>query len=227
MNTNLGNKYIIKQKLNQTHPSDPPLKKPQQTMLQKHHSFCYFQPIHSVEDNTNSYFSADTNEPIGPLIYKPNTTKTNAFADHNNRTWVDKRKPYQQIDPKHKESFDKLHDLLKRNPGTDKSKSVPKKQALLNTYTLNSLNRHKYVPKAEDNNNTIVQKRLVYADLDLEDHNKKYNEKVNCNRRLFSKDKSSSDELKCKTDKTIDNLAELKKKHRTEYATLKFEEVQL
>lgn len=217
MNNNTVNQYSIKQKLNQTYPSDPPPKKNVQTNLQKHHSFCYFQPIHSAENLT---IDQDFNEPIGPLIYKPNTNKPNMFTNQSNRNWIDKRKPFQQIDPKHKESFDKLHDLLKRNPNTD-NKSLQKKTPISSTYTLDSLNRHKYIPKIEDNNNTVKQKRLVYADLDLEDHNKKYNEKVNCNRRLFSKDKLSSD------DNKTDNLIELKKKHRTEYATLKFEEIEL
>lgn len=207
------NQYTIKQKLNQTHPSDPPPKKHMQTNLQKHHSFCYFQPIHSAENLTID----QDNEPIGPLIYKPNINKSNNFMNQTNRNWIDKRKPFQQIDPKHKESFDKLHELLKRNPSSD-NKSSQKKAP---TYTLDSLNRHKYIPKIEDNNNMVKQKRLVYADLDLEDHNKKYNEKVNCNRRLFSKEKPSSD------DNKTDNLVELKKKHRTEYATLKFEEIEL
>lgn len=210
--------------------------------LQKHHSFCYFQPIHSVKESDPKTTNEDS---LGPLIYKPNknsnlTESSENLSNRFNHNVENNREQQQntrkdsfrelraseyrlesEIDPAHRDTMNKLHDLLTReSPARSNSINLSKntKQSTP-TYTLASLNKHKYVPKSDEPNlkPLVAQKRLVYADLDLEDHNKKYNDKVNSNRQLFSKDASNR-----LTNKSVDT-----NRQRTPYATLKFDDVDI
>ncbi|XP_045507806.1 uncharacterized protein LOC123703740 isoform X5 [Colias croceus] len=203
-------------------------KKNFQIPLQKHHSFCYFQPIRVDKripvDQERSY-----NNTIGPMIYQP--TDTQYYTKTLNRT---REKNTQKLNRlKKSESLrEKLscvgvYDNYEKpdypEPDFNDSERKSYLHLLKGNYISNS-SRH-----IETEYNTNIRedkpknKKLVYADLALGNHNLKFKNTVNSNRHLYDTYTKGSEGSKESSKCSVGSSR--KPQPRTEYATLKFNEI--
>ncbi|XP_069363172.1 uncharacterized protein nrm isoform X6 [Maniola hyperantus] len=216
-------------------------KKNFQIPLQKHHSFCYFQPIRVDKripvDQERSY-----NNTIGPMIYQP--PETQYYTKTLNRT---REKNSQKLNRlKKSESLrEKLscvgvyENYEKPNypePEYNDSERKSYLQLLKGNYISNSTRN---LGPAEHNYNTNFNtmgtkeerpkhKKLVYADLALGNHNLKFKNTVNSNRHLYDTYTIGSDSTKESNSSYKNNVSSSQRKssqQRSDYATLKFNEI--
>lgn len=214
-------------------------KKNFQIPLQKHHSFCYFQPIRVDKripvDQERSY-----NNTIGPMIYQQDTqyyTKTlNRSRDKNLK--LNRLKKSESL--REKLSCVGVYDNYQKPnyPEPEYSESERKSylQLLKGNYISNStrnLGPEQYNP----NFNTLgpkedkpKHKKLVYADLALGNHNLKFKNTVNSNRQLYDTYTIGGDSGTQNQDSNVSKTMSSRKGHahaqpRSDYATLKFNEI--
>ncbi|XP_045540674.1 hemicentin-1 isoform X3 [Papilio machaon] len=213
-------------------------KKNFQIPIQKHHSFCYFQPIRVDKripvDQERSY-----NNTIGPVIYQTGDvqyyTKTLNRTREKNSQKLNRLKKSESLreklscvgiydnyekpnypEPEYNESERKSYlQLLKGNYISSSSRNI-------NPEHICSSNFNTMGPKDERSKH----KKLVYADLALGNHNLKFKNTVNSNKHLYdtysigNTDKDSNSSLK-------NNVVSSQRKNnqRSDYATLKFNEI--
>lgn len=204
-------------------------KKNFQIPLQKHHSFCYFQPIRVDKripvDRERSY-----NNTIGPLIYQPTEphyyTKTLNRTREKNSQKLNRLKKSESLreklscvgiydnyekpdypEPEYNESERKsyLH-LLKNNHISNSSRNLTPENI---NYSVNKDDKPKH-------------KKLVYADLALGNHNLKFKNTVNSNRHLYDTYSIGNDSKDSSNSK---NAQKKNQQGRSDYATLKFNEI--
>ncbi|XP_052747843.1 hemicentin-1 isoform X6 [Galleria mellonella] len=219
-------------------------KKNFQIPLQKHHSFCYFQPIRVDKripvDQERAY-----NNTIGPLIYQPAEaqyyTKTLNRTREKNSHKLNRLKKSESLreklscvgvydnyekpdypEPEYNESERRsyLH-LLKGNYISNSTRNLGPEQTTSSNF--NTLGPKEEKPK---------HKKLVYADLALGNHNLKFKNTVNSNRHLYDTYTIGSADS---TNKDINSSyksnvpsSQRKGSHnqpRSDYATLKFNEI--
>ncbi|XP_045781158.1 hemicentin-1 isoform X3 [Maniola jurtina] len=215
-------------------------KKNFQIPLQKHHSFCYFQPIRVDKripvDQERSY-----NNTIGPMIYQP--PETQYYTKTLNRT---REKNSQKLNRlKKSESLrEKLscvgvyENYEKPNypePEYNDSERKSYLQLLKGNYISNSTRNLGPEHNYNTNFNTMgtkeerpKHKKLVYADLALGNHNLKFKNTVNSNRHLYDTYTIGSDSAKESNSSYKNNVSSSQRKssqQRSDYATLKFNEI--
>ncbi|KAM3956997.1 neuromusculin isoform 1-T1 [Aphomia sociella] len=219
-------------------------KKNFQIPLQKHHSFCYFQPIRVDKripvDQERAY-----NNTIGPLVYQPAEaqyyTKTLNRTREKNTHKLNRLKKSESLreklscvgvydnyekpdypEPEYNESERRsyLH-LLKGNYISNSTRNLGPEQTTSSNF--NTLGSKDEKPK---------HKKLVYADLALGNHNMKFKNTVNSNRHLYdtytignadsaNKDINSS----YKSNVSSNQRKGSHNQPRSDYATLKFNEI--
>ncbi|XP_041986040.1 uncharacterized protein LOC121738194 isoform X2 [Aricia agestis] len=208
-------------------------KKNFQIPLQKHHSFCYFQPIRVDKripvDQERAY-----NNTIGPMIYQPTEpqyytktlNRTREKNSHKNRlkkseslreklscvgVYDNYEKPnYPEPEYSESERRSYLH-LLKGNYISNSTRNLAENNFNPNFNTLG--------PKEER-----PKKKLVYADLALGNHNLKFKNTVNSNRHLYDT-YSCNDSSKNSEGSYKNNTSQRKSSQKSDYATLKFNEI--
>ncbi|XP_013161702.1 PREDICTED: hemicentin-1 isoform X3 [Papilio xuthus] len=213
-------------------------KKNFQIPLQKHHSFCYFQPIR-VDKRIPVDQELSYNNTIGPVIYQTGDvqyyTKTLNRTREKNSQKLNRLKKSESLreklscvgiydnyekpnypEPEYNESERKSYlQLLKGNYISSSSRNI-------NPEHICSSNFNTIGPKDE----RYKHKKLVYADLALGNHNLKFKNTVNSNKHLYdtysigNTDKDSSSSHK-------NNVVNSQRKNnqRSDYATLKFNEI--
>ncbi|XP_047541252.1 uncharacterized protein LOC125074070 isoform X1 [Vanessa atalanta] len=217
-------------------------KKNFQIPLQKHHSFCYFQPIRVDKripvDQERSY-----NNTIGPMIYQP--PETQYYTKTLNRT---REKHSQKLNRlKKSESlreklscvgvYDNYEKPNYPEPEYNDSERKSYLQLLKGNYISNSTRNLGPEHNYNTNFNTVgtkderpKHKKLVYADLALGNHNLKFKNTVNSNRHLYdtytignvdnpNKDTNSS------YKSNVPSSQRKNSQQRSDYATLKFNEI--
>ncbi|KAJ0170416.1 hypothetical protein K1T71_013787 [Dendrolimus kikuchii] len=204
-------------------------KKNFQIPIQKHHSFCYFQPIRVDKripvDQERSY-----NNTIGSLIYQPAEphyyTKTLNRTREKNSQKLNRLKKSESLreklscvgiydnyvkpdypEPEYNESERKsyLH-LLKNNHISNSSRNLTPENI---NYNVNKDDKPRH-------------KKLVYADLALGNHNLKFKNTVNSNRHLYDTYSIGNDSKDSSHSK---NTQKKNQQGRSDYATLKFNEI--
>ncbi|XP_063835254.1 uncharacterized protein LOC135084408 isoform X2 [Ostrinia nubilalis] len=218
-------------------------KKNFQIPLQKHHSFCYFQPIRVDKripvDQERSY-----NNTIGPLIYQQPAdtqyyTKTLNRSREKNNQKLNRLKKSESL--REKLSCVGVYDNYEKpdypEPEYNESERRSYLQLLKGNYISNSTRNlgpeHNFSP----NYNTVgpkedkpKHKKLVYADLALGNHNLKFKNTVNSNRHLYDTYTIGSDSCSKETNSSYKGSASNQRKgnhsqQRSDYATLKFNEI--
>ncbi|CAH2098777.1 unnamed protein product [Euphydryas editha] len=214
-------------------------KKNFQIPLQKHHSFCYFQPIRVDKripvDQERSY-----NNTIGPVIYQP--PETQYYTKTLNRT---REKHSQKLNRlKKSESlreklscvgvYDNYEKPNYPEPEYNDSERKSYLQLLKGNYISNSTRNlgpeHNYNATFNTKDERPKNKKLVYADLALGNHNLKFKNTVNSNRHLYdtytignvdnpNKDTNSS------YKSNVSSSQRKSSQQRSDYATLKFNEI--
>lgn len=216
-------------------------KKNFQIPLQKHHSFCYFQPIRVDKripvDQERSY-----NNTIGPLIYQPSEThyytKTLNRTREKNSQKLNRLKKSESL--REKLSCVGVYDNYQKpdypEPEYNESERKSYLQLLKGNYISNSTRNlgpenftSNYSGPKDDK---PKQKKLVYADLALGNHNMKFKNTVNSNRHLYDTYTVGSDSANKDTNssynKNMSSTTQRKSGHtqpRSDYATLKFNEI--
>ncbi|VVD03801.1 unnamed protein product [Leptidea sinapis] len=212
-------------------------KKNFQIPLQKHHSFCYFQPIRVDKripvDQERSYHNT-----IGPVIYQPTDNTAQYYTKTLNRT---REKNSQKLNRlKKSESlreklscvgvYDNYEKPNYPEPEYTDSERKSYLQLLKGNYISNS-SRHIENDQYNSNLNTREDKKnkkLVYADLALGNHNLKFKNTVNSNRHLYDTYTIGNDSANKDTNiayKSNVGSSQRKGQQRSEYATLKFNEI--
>ncbi|XP_050555939.1 hemicentin-1 isoform X6 [Spodoptera frugiperda] len=213
-------------------------KKNFQIPLQKHHSFCYFQPIRVDKripvDQERSY-----NNTIGPLIYQPSEaqyyTKTLNRTREKNSQKLNRLKKSESL--REKLSCVGVYDNYQKpdypEPEYNESERKSYLQLLKGNYISNSTrnlgpeNFSSNYPGPKDEK--PKQKKLVYADLALGNHNMKFKNTVNSNRHLYDTYTVGSDSANKDTNSSYKNTSSAQRKGhaqpRSDYATLKFNEI--
>ncbi|XP_013145692.1 PREDICTED: uncharacterized protein LOC106108902 isoform X4 [Papilio polytes] len=213
-------------------------KKNFQIPIQKHHSFCYFQPIKVDKripvDQERSY-----NNTIGPVIYQTGDvqyyTKTLNRTKEKNSQKLNRLKKSESLreklscvgiydnyekpnypEPEYNESERKSYlQLLKGNYISSSSRNI-------NPEHICSSNFNTMGPKDERSKH----KKLVYADLALGNHNLKFKNTVNSNKHLYDTYSIGNTDKDSNTHKN--NVVSSQRKNnqqRSDYATLKFHEI--
>lgn len=207
--------------------------------MQKHHSFCYFQPIRVDKripvDQERSY-----NNTIGPMIYQP--PETQYYTKTLNRT---REKHSQKLNRlKKSESlreklscvgvYDNYEKPNYPEPEYNDSERKSYLQLLKGNYISNSTRNlgpeHNYNSNFNTKDDRPKNKKLVYADLALGNHNLKFKNTVNSNRHLYdtytigsvdnpNKDTNSSHKS------NVSSSQRKSSQQRSDYATLKFNEI--
>ncbi|CAH1642394.1 unnamed protein product [Spodoptera littoralis] len=213
-------------------------KKNFQIPLQKHHSFCYFQPIRVDKripvDQERSY-----NNTIGPLIYQPSEaqyyTKTLNRTREKNSQKLNRLKKSESL--REKLSCVGVYDNYQKpdypEPEYNESERKSYLQLLKGNYISNSTRNlgpenfsSNYSGPKDDK---PKQKKLVYADLALGNHNMKFKNTVNSNRHLYDTYTVGSDSANKDTNSSYKNTSSAQRKGhaqpRSDYATLKFNEI--
>ncbi|XP_075987595.1 neuromusculin isoform X9 [Anticarsia gemmatalis] len=214
-------------------------KKNFQIPLQKHHSFCYFQPIRVDKripvDQERSY-----NNTIGPLIYQPSETqyytKTLNRTREKNSQKLNRLKKSESL--REKLSCVGVYDNYEKpdypEPEYNESERKSYLQLLKGNYISNSTRNlgpenfsSNYLGPKDDK---PKQKKLVYADLALGNHNLKFKNTVNSNRHLYDTYTVGSDSANKDTNSSYKNMSSNQRKSshgqpRSDYATLKFNEI--
>nr|XP_049705942.1 hemicentin-2 isoform X6 [Helicoverpa armigera] len=214
-------------------------KKNFQIPLQKHHSFCYFQPIRVDKripvDQERSY-----NNTIGPLIYQPSEaqyyTKTLNRTREKNSQKLNRLKKSESL--REKLSCVGVYDNYQKpdypEPEYNESERKSYLQLLKGNYISNSTRNlgpenfsSNYSGTKDDK---PKQKKLVYADLALGNHNMKFKNTVNSNRHLYDTYTVGSDSTNKDTNSSYKNMSSNQRKSghsqpRSDYATLKFNEI--
>ncbi|XP_045485355.1 hemicentin-1 isoform X4 [Pieris rapae] len=211
-------------------------KKNFQIPLQKHHSFCYFQPIRVDKripvDQERSY-----NNTIGPVIYR------HADSQHYTKTLNRSREKNGQRSSRLKKSeslreklscvgvYDNYEKPDYPEPEYDDSERKSYLQLLKGNYISDS-SRHIEPEQYSSNLNCREEKprhkKLVYADLALGNHNLKFKNTVNSNRHLYDTYSIGNDSANKDTNSAHKNSvgsSQRKGQPRSEYATLKFNEI--
>ncbi|CAH0718634.1 unnamed protein product, partial [Brenthis ino] len=187
--TNIQQQYLQR---NFTNMSKGKNKKNFQIPLQKHHSFCYFQPIRvdkRIPVNQETY-----NNTIGP-IYQP---ETQYYAKTLNRT-KDKSQKLNRLKKseslREKLSCVGIYDNYEKPNYPEPDYSNDRKnylQFLKGNYISNSTRNLSPEYSYNTNFNTLCKddrpknKKLVYADLALGNHNLKFKNTVNSNKHLYT-----------------------------------------
>lgn len=215
-------------------------KKNFQIPLQKHHSFCYFQPIRVDKripvDQERSY-----NNTIGPLIYQPSEaqyyTKTLNRSREKNSQKLNRLKKSESL--REKLSCVGVYDNYEKPnyPEPEYSESERKSylQLLKGNYISNSTRNLSPEQNHNPNFNTLgpkedkpKHKKLVYADLALGNHNLKFKNTVNSNRHLYETYTLGTDSANKDNTNSSNKNTSSRKNHgqqRSDYATLKFNEI--
>ncbi|XP_047508896.1 hemicentin-2 isoform X8 [Pieris napi] len=235
-NTNILQHQYLQQKRNHF-PNIAPKgknKKNFQIPLQKHHSFCYFQPIRVDKripvDQERSY-----NNTIGPVIYRHADTqfytKTLNRSREKNGQRSSRLKKSESL--REKLSCVGVYDNYEKpdypEPEYDDSERKSYLQLLKGNYISDS-SRH-IEPERYSSNSREEKprhKKLVYADLALGNHNMKFKNTVNSNRHLYDTYSISNDSANKDTNSAHKNSvgsSQRKGQPRSEYATLKFNEI--
>nr|XP_053621031.1 uncharacterized protein LOC128681264 isoform X5 [Plodia interpunctella] len=216
-------------------------KKNFQIPLQKHHSFCYFQPIRVDKripvDQETAY-----NNTIGPLIYQPGEvqyyTKTLNRTREKNSQKLNRLKKSESL--REKLSCVGVYDNYEKpdypEPEYNDSERRSYLHLLKGNYISNST-RNLGPEHANTNFNTLgakeekPKKKLVYADLALGNHNLKFKNTVNSNRHLYDTYTIGNDSTNKETNSSHkNNISSSQRKgghgqQRSDYATLKFNEI--
>ncbi|XP_045532342.1 hemicentin-1 isoform X2 [Pieris brassicae] len=211
-------------------------KKNFQIPLQKHHSFCYFQPIRVDKripvDQERSY-----NNTIGPVIYRhadtQHYTKTLNRSREKNGQRSSRLKKSESL--REKLSCVGLYDNYEKpdypEPEYDDSERKSYLQLLKGNYISDS-SRHiepeRYSSNLNCREDKPRHKKLVYADLALGNHNLKFKNTVNSNRHLYDTYSIGNDSANKDTNSAHKNSvgsSQRKGQPRSEYATLKFNEI--
>lgn len=209
-------------------------KKNFQIPLQKHHSFCYFQPIR-VDKRIPVDQERSINNTIGPMIYQQDTqyyTKTlNRTRDKNQK--LNRLKKSESL--REKLSCVGVYDNYEKPnyPEPEYSESERKSylQLLKGNYISNST-RNLGPEPCNPNFNTLgtrepKHKKLVYADLALGNHNLKFKNTVNSNRHLYDTYTIGGESGNQNQDSSSKPISSRKghTQPRSDYATLKFNEI--
>ncbi|XP_052742760.1 uncharacterized protein LOC112046705 isoform X2 [Bicyclus anynana] len=215
-------------------------KKNFQIPLQKHHSFCYFQPIRVDKripvDQERSY-----NNTIGPMIYQPPETQyytktLNRTRDKNSQK-LNRLKKSESL--REKLSCVGVYENYEKpnypEPEYNESERKSYLQLLKGNYISNSTRNLGPEHNYNTNFNTMgtkderpKHKKLVYADLALGNHNLKFKNTVNSNRHLYDTYTIGSDSTKESNSSYKNNVSSSQRKssqQRSDYATLKFNEI--
>ncbi|XP_077283136.1 nephrin-like [Arctopsyche grandis] len=181
-------------------------KKNFQIPTQDHHSFCYFQPTQSDNQCGNNVQSLPEHGSYDPQFY----TKTLDRSREKGRQKSNRMKKSESLREKlscvgshSTDSFDRrncrsnLNDFLastqeapasyfqhflKSNHNTNPQRNYPPSYS----YTMSSLTQGRHSKDAIKNSKEAKnQKRLVYADLALSNHNMKFKNTVHSNRQLY------------------------------------------
>lgn len=217
-------------------------KKNFQIPLQKHHSFCYFQPIRVDKripvDQERSY-----NNTIGPMIYQPADTQyytktLNRTRDKNSQK-LNRLKKSESL--REKLSCVGVYDNYEKpdypEPEYNESERKSYLQLLKGNYISNSTRNLGPEHSYNANFNTMgpkddkpKHKKLVYADLALGNHNMKFKNTVNSNRHLYDTYSIGGDSTNKDTNSSFSKSnapSQRKGSHsqRSDYATLKFNEI--
>lgn len=222
-------------------------KKNFQIPLQKHHSFCYFQPV-IVDKRIPVDQEMSYNNTIGPLIYQP--SEAHYYTKTLNRS---------RDKPGHKSSRLKKSESLREKlscvgvydnyekpnyPEQDYNDSERRSylQLLKGNYISNSTrnlgpehsyhqNFHTLGPQ-DKTHKDAKHKKLVYADLALGNHNLKFKNTVNSNRHLYDTYSITNSEgtNRDQTNPSCNNgmppsQRKAPTQARSDYATLKFNEI--
>ncbi|XP_038217056.1 hemicentin-2 isoform X4 [Zerene cesonia] len=230
-NTNLQHQYL--QKRNHfPNISKGKSRKNFQIPLQKHHSFCYFQPIRVDKripvDQERSY-----NNTIGPMIYQPTDaqyyTKTLNRSREKNSQKLNRLKKSESL--REKLSCVGVYDNYEKpdypEPEFNDSERKSYLHLLKGNYISNS-SRHIETDPCNTNlrDDKPKHKKLVYADLALGNHNLKFKNTVNSNRHLYDTYTIGSEGSKDSSGvKSNVGSSQRKPQPRSEYATLKFNEI--
>lgn len=212
-------------------------KKNFQIPLQKHHSFCYFQPIRVDKripvDQENSY-----NNTIGPYIYQTQDTQyytktLNRSRDKNSQK-LNRLKKSESL--REKLSCVGVYDNYEKPnyPEPEYSETERKSylQLLKGNYISNSTRNLSPEQNFTPNNFKTLgpkddrprHKKLVYADLALGNHNLKFKNTVNSNRHLYDTYTiGNANESKDNVSKGSSRKSN--GQQRSDYATLKFNEI--
>ncbi|XP_063543302.1 hemicentin-2-like isoform X1 [Cydia strobilella] len=217
-------------------------KKNFQIPLQKHHSFCYFQPIRVDKripvDQERSY-----NNTIGPMIYQPAEaqyyTKTLNRSREKNSHKLNRLKKSESL--REKLSCVGVYDNYEKpnypEPEYNDSERRSYLQLLKGNYISHSTRNLGPEHNYNTNFNTMgpkdekpKHKKLVYADLALGNHNLKFKNTVNSNRHLYDTYSiGNHDSTNKETNSSHSNVASSRKgshsQQRSDYATLKFNEI--
>lgn len=208
-------------------------KKCNQVPLQKHHSFCYFQAIRldkaNSVDQDKSY-----NNTIGPVIYmtcgEQYCTKTLNRNREKNNLKLNHLKKSESL------SCVGIYDQYERpdypEPDCEESQRRSYLQLLKGDYTSPSSRNFNPDPNYGGNFNTLgpkgdrsKHKKLLYADLTLGNHNLKFQNTVNSNKRLYTIDTHSVGNVDINKDVNTGSNRKGNHKQRNDYASLKFSEI--
>nr|XP_037875884.1 uncharacterized protein LOC101737333 [Bombyx mori] len=203
-------------------------KKNFQIPLQKHHSFCYFQPIR-VDKRTPA--DRSYNNTIGPLIYQPADpqyyTKTLNRTREKNTHKLNRLKKSESL--REKLSCVGLYDPCDRaehpEPGRGARPRPPGPGHTANS--VRNINTD-YPGSDATKDEKTKHKKLVYADLALGNHNMKFKNTVNSNRHLYDTYSISSADTNNVTNgghKHAPSQTRASGQQRSDYATLKFNEI--
>lgn len=201
--------------------------------MQKHHSFCYFQPIRVDKrlpvDQERSY-----NNTIGPLIYQhPETqyyTKTLNRTREKNSQKLNRLKKSESL--REKLSCVGVYDHYEKpdypEPEYNDSERRNYLQFLKGNHISNStrnLGPENYNFNTGSKDEKPKHKKLVYADLALGNHNLKFKNTVNSNRHLYDT-YAVGDSTNKDTNCSYKNVRKgSHSQQRSDYATLKFNEI--
>ncbi|XP_072934033.1 uncharacterized protein nrm isoform X5 [Epargyreus clarus] len=246
-NTNLQQQQYLQKRNHFTNLSSKGKnKKNFQIPLQKHHSFCYFQPIRVDKripvDQERAY-----NNTIGPVIYQPNEaqyyTKTLNRTREKNSQKLNRLKKSESL--REKLSCVGVYDNYQRpdypEPEYNDLERKSYLQLLKNNYISSSTRNLGPENNYNSNYNTMgpkddrpKHKKLVYADLALGNHNLKFKNTVNSNRHLYdtysignvdSTNKESNNSYKNNVPSSQRSSKGGNRQPRSDYATLKFHEI--
>ncbi|CAG5027639.1 unnamed protein product [Parnassius apollo] len=242
-NTNLLQQQYIQKRNHFTNLSSKGKnKKNFQIPLQKHHSFCYFQPIRVDKripvDQERSY-----NNTIGPVIYQTGDvqyyTKTLNRTREKNSQKLNRLKKSESL--REKLSCVGIYDNYEKpnypDPEYNDSERKSYLQLLKGNYISSSSRNINPEYNCSSNFNTVgpkderpKQKKLVYADLALGNHNLKFKNTVNSNKHLYDTYSIGNADTNKETNSSYKNnvLSSQRKgshQHRSDYATLKFNEI--
>ncbi|CAK1595229.1 unnamed protein product [Parnassius mnemosyne] len=217
-------------------------KKNFQIPLQKHHSFCYFQPIRVDKripvDQERSY-----NNTIGPVIYQTGDvqyyTKTLNRTREKNSQKLNRLKKSESL--REKLSCVGIYDNYEKpnypEPEYNDSERKSYLQLLKGNYISSSSRNINPEHNCSSNFNTMgpkderpKHKKLVYADLALGNHNLKFKNTVNSNKHLYDTYSIGNADTNKETNNSYKNnvLSSQRKgshQHKSDYATLKFNEI--